>query len=117
MKFLIDAQLPRRLVLRLREEGHDALHTLDLPHGNRTPDADINAISIAEERVVITKDSDFVDSFLLQRRPWKLLLVSTGNIGNSELQQLFATNLSAIVDGFLNYNYIEISRASMVFHC
>ena len=26
MKFLVDAQLPRRLVLRLREAGHDAVH-------------------------------------------------------------------------------------------
>jgi transposase len=28
MKFLVDAQLPRRLAYRLREAGHDALHTL-----------------------------------------------------------------------------------------
>jgi predicted nuclease of predicted toxin-antitoxin system len=76
MKFLVDAHLPRRLVLRLREAGHDAVHTLDLPNGNRTSDAQVNAISIAEQRVVITKDSDFVDSFLLQKLPWKLLLVS-----------------------------------------
>jgi predicted nuclease of predicted toxin-antitoxin system len=33
MKFLVDAQLPRRLTYRLREAGHDALHTLDLPAG------------------------------------------------------------------------------------
>jgi len=32
MKFLIDAQLPRRFVIWLTEAGHDALHTLDLPH-------------------------------------------------------------------------------------
>ncbi|MFL6282520.1 MAG: DUF5615 family PIN-like protein [Pyrinomonadaceae bacterium] len=29
MKFLVDAQLPRRLVRRLREAGHEALHMLD----------------------------------------------------------------------------------------
>jgi predicted nuclease of predicted toxin-antitoxin system len=38
MKFLVDAQLPRRLAHRLRDRGHDALHTLDLERGNRTPD-------------------------------------------------------------------------------
>lgn len=31
MKFLIDAQLPRRMALWLGETGHDAKHTLDLP--------------------------------------------------------------------------------------
>jgi hypothetical protein len=38
MKFLIDAQLPRRFVVWLTEAGHDALHTLDLPLKNQTPD-------------------------------------------------------------------------------
>jgi predicted nuclease of predicted toxin-antitoxin system len=117
MKFLVDAQLPRRLVLRLREAGHDAVHTLDLPNGNRTSDAQVNAISIAEQRVVITKDADFVDSFLLQKLPWKLLLVSTGNISNRDLERLFAANLSSIVNGFLTHDYIEITRANVIFHC
>ena len=117
MKFLVDAQLPRMLVPRLRRAGYDAVHTLDLTKGNRTSDEEINAISVAEQRVVITKDSDCVDSFLLQRRPWKLLLVSTGNISNRELKQLFTANLSAIVDGFSNFDYIEISRANVIFHC
>ncbi|MDX2141401.1 MAG: DUF5615 family PIN-like protein [Chloroflexota bacterium] len=30
MKFLVDAQLPRRLALTLRAQGHDALHTAHL---------------------------------------------------------------------------------------
>lgn len=38
MNFLLDAQLPRRLVIKLQAAGHDAIHTLDLPSGNRTPD-------------------------------------------------------------------------------
>lgn len=42
MKFLIDAQLPRRLVAPLRQAGLDAIHTLDLPDGNRTADRIIN---------------------------------------------------------------------------
>jgi predicted nuclease of predicted toxin-antitoxin system len=48
MKFLIDAQLPHRLAAQLREAGHDAIHTLDLPLGNRTPDSAINDLSIRE---------------------------------------------------------------------
>jgi len=117
MKFLVDAQLPRRLVLALREAGYDAVHTLDLPNGNRTSDAEINAISISEQRIVITKDSDFVDSFLLQKTPWKLLLVSTGNISNRELEGVFAANISSITNGFLNHTYIEITRSNVIFHC
>jgi len=54
MKFLIDAQLPRHLVASLKWNGLDALHTLDLPLGNTTPDWRINEISVGEQRIVVT---------------------------------------------------------------
>jgi predicted nuclease of predicted toxin-antitoxin system len=93
MKFLVDAQFPRRLAAWLNATGFDAVHTLDLPLGNETPDTFINDFSIAEQRIVITKDSDFVDSFLLHKKPYKLLLISTGNIRNAELEALFQANI------------------------
>lgn len=37
MKFLVDAQLPRRLASWLNEAGHDTLHTLDLPKKTSPP--------------------------------------------------------------------------------
>lgn len=39
MRFLVDAQLPRRFCAWLVEAGHDAVHTLELPKGNRTSGA------------------------------------------------------------------------------
>ena len=116
MKFLVDAQLPRRLVRRLREAGHEALHTLDLPPGNRTTDADVNELSEREGYAVVTKDSDFVNSFLLNRRPHKLLLISTGNINNAELETLFAANLERIAEGFDSLDFIELDRTALIFH-
>lgn len=95
-RFLVDAQLPRRLAIALRQQGFDALHTLDLPNGNRTSDAELNLISLDEQRVVVTKDADFVESFLLQGAPFKLLLVSTGNIDNDELLKLFVANIAQL---------------------
>lgn len=86
MKFLIDAQLPLWLVRQLREQGIDAIHTLDLPSGNRTSDADVCAVAESEERIVMTKDADFVHSFVVHRRSPRLLLISTGNISNNELR-------------------------------
>lgn len=53
MNFLVDAHLPRRLARKLQEAGHDAIHTLDLPNGNRSTDSEINAVSVRENRVVI----------------------------------------------------------------
>lgn len=116
MKFLVDAQLPRRLLLALTEAGHNAVHTFDLATGNRTPDSDISAIADKESRVVVTKDSDFVNSFLLNSQPQKLLLVSTGNISNDELLQLFRANLAAIESALSKHRFVELTRTSLTVH-
>lgn len=114
MNFLIDAQLPRRLAWRLREAGHNALHTLDLPGGNRTPDTEINGIALREDRAVITKDADFVNSFLLLGQPGKLVLVSTGNITNAELESLLLPNIPAIVAALQATSYVELTRTALI---
>jgi predicted nuclease of predicted toxin-antitoxin system len=116
MKFIVDAQLPRRLAYFLQNAGCDTLHTLDLPLQNTTPDANINALSIAQERIVITKDADFVDSFLTIGQPYKLLLVSTGNIKNAELESLFTTHLPKIIELLTQHSYIEINQTAIVLH-
>jgi predicted nuclease of predicted toxin-antitoxin system len=76
VKFVVDAQLPRRLAHLLISAGHDAIHTFDLPQANRTSDGQIETLTDNEQRVVITKDNDFVASFWLRGRPEKLLLIS-----------------------------------------
>jgi predicted nuclease of predicted toxin-antitoxin system len=116
MKFLVDAQLPHYLCKWLRESGHDAVHTRDLLLGNCTPDSEIIRIADSEERVVVTKDSDFVDSCLLRNQPERLLLIATGNIRNTELMRLIMKVLPAVLDAFEKARYIEINHQLMVIH-
>ena len=116
MKFIVDAQLPRRLAYFLQNAGYDTIHTLDLPQRNTTPDSNINTLSIEQERIIITKDADFVNSFLTIRQPYKLLLVSTGNIKNSQLETLFTTHLPQIIELLTDHSYIEINQTSIVLH-
>ena len=85
MKLLVDAQLPRRLADWLTQQGHDALHTLDLSRANRSSDIAVIRRAEADGRTVVTKGADFVDSFQLRNEPSSLLLVSTGNIANEAL--------------------------------
>ena len=116
MRFVVDAQLPLRLARWLQAEGHDAVHTLDLPDGNRTEDTVINGLSVRERRTVITKDEDFVDAFLLRNEPYKLCLVATGNIGNRALQRLFRNNLKDIVSALETHDFIELDHTSLILH-
>lgn len=116
MNFLVDAQLPRRLARWLQVRRHNTVHTRDLPEGNRTVDVTINDLSVHDQRVVVTKDEDFVDSFLLRHEPYKLLLVATGNISNKELERLFQDNLENIVNAFESYDFVEIDRTSLICH-
>lgn len=116
MNFLIDAQLPRRLAWQLRQMGHDALHTLDLPGGNATTDAEIILVADSQARIVVSKDDDFVQSHLIQGRPARLLLVSTGNIRNIELERLFMCNIGRIEMAFATTGFVELTYDSLIVH-
>lgn len=116
MKFLVDAQLPKRFCLWIEAAGHDALHTLDLPRRNLTPDKEIIDLAEQEGRIVITKDDDFVQSFLISKRPPKLLLISTGNIANDDLEVLIRSNLDMIAEAFKANYFVELGRDTLVIH-
>jgi len=115
MRFLVDAQLPLQLARWLALSAHDVRHTLELPDGNRTGDHEIVEIATREDRIVITKDSDFVQSFLLTGQP-RLLLISTGNISNADLQGLLRGSLPAIERAFAAHRYVELGRTSLLVH-
>ena len=110
MKFIVDAQLPYGIALFLREKGFDTLHTNDLPDKERTTDSQIRSISVAENRIVITKDCDFVDSFIIKKIPEKLLIITTGNIKNKELFALWRKNWELILYLFETCNLVELNN-------
>jgi predicted nuclease of predicted toxin-antitoxin system len=114
VNFLVDAQLPLRMTAWLTAAGCGAVHTLHLPDGNRTTDEQINDLADRQQRVVVSKDADFVDSHLLQGRPAKLLLVSTGNISNQDLEALFVPLIADFVREFQTHSFIELGKAGIV---
>lgn len=116
MRFLVDAQLPRRFCAWLVEAGHDASHTLDLPLGNKTTDNEILDVAEREQRIVVTKDDDFVQSYLVTGRPQGLLLVSTGNISNDKLELIVRAHIRAIATAFESASFVELGRESLTVH-
>lgn len=114
MKVLVDAQLPRRLAGWLSGAGCDALHTLDLPDGNRSTDEQVMQRAELDGRVVVSKDADFVNSHLISGRPSKLLLVSTGNISNAELEKLLVPLVPALSTAFQSHVFVELTRGGII---
>lgn len=71
-------------------------------------------ISARENRIVITKDTDFYHSHLLYRRPFKLVLVRTGNLRARILRELFSHHLKTIIAALEENDLIELRREGVV---
>lgn len=51
MKFLVDAHFPVRLKVWLIQNGHDAIHTMDMPQKNNS--SDLEAIEIDNNTITV----------------------------------------------------------------
>ncbi len=113
MKFLVDAHLPPSLCRLLRQEGHDAIHTLELPDQNRTPDGELIQVALRQHRVLVSKDTDFYYSHLLSGRPPKLLLIRTGNMRIRDFLDLFEKHLPAVIEALESNSLVELDRSAI----
>lgn len=117
MKFIIDAHLPMALKNWLIDRGHDAIHTRELPEKNATDDMEIIRIADSENRIVTSKDRDFYSHHALFGRPERILMITTGNIINRDLIQLFEENFDEIENAFEQGNIVvELNNTSIIIH-
>ncbi|MEX0904526.1 MAG: DUF5615 family PIN-like protein [Balneolaceae bacterium] len=116
MRVLVDAHLPKRLSEFLSAHDIESKHTLDLPNRNATPDSEVIRFADEENRIVISKDSDFLDNYILDGSPRKLLIVSTGNINNRDLIRSFEKNLETLKSLFEENSVIEIDEEEIHVH-
>jgi predicted nuclease of predicted toxin-antitoxin system len=100
LKFIVDTQLPHQLARFLKTVGFDANHTTFYPSGHLLGDKEIVEIAKSESRVIVTKDSDFLDNYLLNGVPPKVLLLQFGNIKNKDLITYFDDNMDKIQSMF-----------------
>lgn len=84
MNFLIDAQLPPALARWIVSQGHQATHVFDI--GLQTADDPAIWERARNDRaVIISKDEDFVDRWLLSDQPVPLAWIRKGNCSNRVL--------------------------------
>ncbi len=100
LKFIVDTQLPPKLAKFLSDKNYDAIHTTFFPNGHLLQDKEIREIAIQENRIIVTKDNDFFDSYLTKGAPPLVLLLQFGNIKNDELIAYFQQEYSNIEELF-----------------
>ena len=100
--------------MALVSAGHEAIHTLNLPDKNQTTDRYIRQLADSEERIVVTKDADFVTSHIVLGSPLRLLQISTGNLSNTPLCPLILSNLGRIKIAFTSANFVEITATNLM---
>ena len=103
LKFFVDTQLPPSLAEFLRRRNFNATHVIDYPLGALISDKEIIKIAKRENRIIITKDSDFFDNYILKGYPPAVLLLQLGNIKNNELFTLIDKRLKKIKSIFEEY--------------
>ena len=98
MNFLIDAQLPPALARWIADQGHESFHVFDLglhAAGDRqiwefarsewwVTDG-VWDIARGKPVVIVSKDEDFVDRWLLSDQPVPLVWIRKGNCSNEAL--------------------------------
>jgi len=99
MRFLIDAQLPPALARWIAARGHRAVHVLDIDM-IRASDAEIWERALAEEAVIVTKDSDFMELAALRPRAPAILWIRIPNTRTRPLLEWFEGIFPSAVAAF-----------------
>jgi predicted nuclease of predicted toxin-antitoxin system len=87
VKFLIDSQLPMALAEYLLKRGYDCQHVLDVGLA-RASDAEVCRYS-DQERIIVSKDEDFLYFASQPESRLRLLWVRLGNCRTSSLPNAF----------------------------
>ncbi|MGD1940801.1 MAG: DUF5615 family PIN-like protein [Leptolyngbyaceae cyanobacterium] len=98
MKIWLDAQLPPTLADWIAVTfGLEAIALRDLSLRD-AQDIDIFAAAGANDAVIMTKDSDFVDLVCRLGAPPQILWLTCGNVTNRNLRQLLTATLPAALE-------------------
>lgn len=96
MQFICDVHISFRIVNFLKSKGYDAMHVNDLPDKWFTKDNDISKYADTNDLILITKDSDFRDSYFIKKSPKKLIKINLGNISNNSLIEILSEILVVV---------------------
>lgn len=96
MKFLCDVHISYKLVHRISDLGYECIHVNSVLDKWFTKDDVIATFVDQNDYILISKDVDFKNSFLLKSTPKKLIKVNLGNVSNITLNEIISNNMELI---------------------
>jgi len=111
MRFLCDVHISYGLNRHLISLGFESTHVNEILSKSETKDSDLCKYADQNDLVLISKDSDFRNSYFVKQTPKKLIKINLGNIPNQELIKIFDDNIKAILklDKKLNF-LLEVDK-------
>lgn len=85
MKFLCDVHISIKITKSFENLGYTCEHVNRILKKWNTSDTEIIKFVDENDFILVTKDRDFRDSFLLNVKPKKLIKINLGNISNETL--------------------------------
>ena len=115
MRFICDVNIAIRISKFLVSQGAYSLHVNQLKDKWLTRDKIIWELADEQELIVVSKDADFRESFLLRRAPKKLLHVCVGNAATEDIMELLRQSWPILEQyAVANSFYLELNHAGIV---
>ena len=111
MKFLCDVHISIKFAKHLNNKGFECIHVNTILDKWFTIDSSIAKFTDSNDLILITKDFDFKNSFLVNRTPKKLIKINLGNISNTQLIEIFDRFIIEIESINNNHNHFMIEIA------
>ena len=112
VRYLIDENLPPDLAEIFIRNGLVASHVNDIISNIPVKDSAIRRLSLNRDMVLITKDDDFVKSYVSRAVPERLIFVF-GNFRKAEILQTFNEHFEKIITLSKQYNLVEVNKKSV----
>ena len=116
MKFIIDENLTPEIAVLFREYGLNAYHVNEMKSHNkqRVIDDQLRRLSIQKGYVIVTKDDDFVSSFVSRKVPEKMVFIFGLDKKGSLLSRMkeVILQLSSLIE---THDFIEINEQEIRF--
>jgi predicted nuclease of predicted toxin-antitoxin system len=85
MKFLCDVHISYQVCKYLNSKGVEAIHINSILEKWYTKDDAITKFADENDYIIITKDVDFRNNYILKNSPKKLIRIVLGNVSNQKL--------------------------------